>query len=403
MKRFSWKNNVTLKINRKNFVNFANECIKENIVLYSTKEDGEFFLCTMSFSDFKRIRPLVRKTKARVKIVGKKGALYFVHIHRKRYGFYLGAVLALMLFVYLTSCIWVVDVVGNETTSTEEILAVMKENAIAVGEFRFGKKISQIKNNALIKLDTLSWLWVTLDGTRAVVEVREKGDSVGIVDKSKPANIVASYPGVIEDMQVKSGRKTVMRGDTVDAGQLLVSGITETAYSHDRYIYSTGTVTARTWRTLDGEYHHTETRQIKTGKTQNKKSITIFGTKIKLYFSDKVKFKDYLHNTNTKNVRLFKNIYLPITFTTDEFCEIIVKKKILPDDVVISQATEALTDAICSQRAEDAVTVKRTYGYEILPNGNIYVTVTLESLENIAKQVEIQIQKAEENTLGESN
>lgn len=403
MKSFSWKNNVTLRINQKNFESFANECMKEDIILSDVQKDGSTFLCTMSFDSFRKIRPLARKTKVRIRIVKKAGAFYFVRIHRKRYGFYAGAIIALCLFVYLTSCIWVVDVTGNDTTTTEEILEVMERNGIYVGSVRYGKKISRIKNRALIELDSLSWLWVTLDGTRAVVDVREKGDSTDIVDKSKPCNLVAAYPGVIDDMQVKSGRKVVVRGDTVKKGDLLVSGITETAYRQNRYIFSSGTVTARTWRTLEGEFANTERIERKTGKSHKKITLTVLGKDIKLYLSNKVKFKDYVKKTHSGNVKIFKNIYLPITFTTDEFCEIIIENKNLSDEEVVSRAVQSLTDEIKSQRDKDAITVKRTYGYDTLPGGNVHVTVTLESLENIAFPVEIEVQNAEDNTLGESN
>ncbi len=403
MKDISWKNNVTLKINDKNFESFVNECMKEDIILKDVKKESEYFLCTMSFSHFKRIRPIARKTKVHIRIKKKAGMLYFVHIHRRRYGFYAGALIAVCLFVYLTSCIWVVDVVGNDTTSEEEILSVMKDNGIHVGSCRFGKKISHIKNNALIDLDTLSWLWVTLDGTRAVVEVREKGDSTEIVDKTKPCNLVASHSGVIYDMQVRSGRKVVVRGDTVDKGQLLVSGVTETVYRQNRYIYSSGTVVARTWRTEEGEFSNKKVSKIKTGKTQKKYKLDIFGKSFKIYFNNKLKFDNYIKESKKSNLKLFKNIYLPITFTTEEFCEIITEEKTLGDDAVIENAVELLTDRIEKQRSDGADTIKRTYGYDTLANGNIHVTVTIESLENIARQVGIDVEKTEDNIVGENN
>lgn len=403
MRDVSWKNNVTLKINQRNFESFVNECMKENISLKNVKKEDDFFWCTMSFADFKRIRPIARKTGVRIHIARKAGALYFTYIHRRRYGFYLGAVMALCIFIYLTSCIWVVDVTGNNTTSTKQILKVMEKNGISVGACRYGKKISDIKNSALIELDTLSWLWVTIDGTRAVVEVREKGDATEIVDKTKPCNLVATYPGVIYDMQVRSGRKMVCRGDTVAKGQLLVSGVTETAYRPNRFIYSSGTVIARTWRSAEGEFSHKNTQRIKTGKIKTRHKINLFGKEINLYFNDNLKFKDYTKESRSTRAKLFTNIYLPITFTTEEFCEIIIKDETLSDEAVVEKAVESLTDKILSSRTEGATTVKRTYGYDTLANGNLHVTVTIESLENIAGQVGIDIQKAEDNIVGEDN
>jgi len=290
---------------------------------------------------------------------------------------------------------------GNDTTSEKEILEVMKDCGIGIGKPRFGKKISHIKNRALIELDTLSWLWVTLDGTRAVVEVREKGDSEDILDRVHPHNLVASCDGEIVDMQVRTGKKMVERGNIVSKGDLLVSGAVETVYKPNRYVHARGSVIARTWRSAEGEYTHVDLAKYKTGNTRKRHSIKIFGREIRLFFSKKAPFKDYILQTDVKSIKIFKNIYLPFCFTTETFCEIIEKENTLEDEVVIERAVNKLTEAIEDERHEDAVTLQRTYSYETLPNGNLHIIVTLESRENIAIPVSMTVETTEEYTGGE--
>lgn len=403
MSKHLWKNTVTIRISEKNFENFLNECRKEEIFITDIRKDSYGYVCCMSFKNFKRIRAAARNSGVRISIIRKQGAGYFVRIHKKRYGFYAGAVIALVLLIYLTSCIWVIDVIGNESTAGDEILKTLDDNGIGIGKLRYGKDISHIKNKCLIELDSLSWLWVTIEGTRAVVEVREKTTGMEILNTTTPHNLVASYPGQITDMQVKYGQKVVARDDIVSQGDLLVSGVCATKTRGNRYVNAHGTVTARTWRTKSGEYHHTARNEIKTGNTEIKRSITMFGKKIKLYTDSKPSFDDYTKQTKVKQMRIFKNIYLPLSFTTDEFCEIIVKNETLSDEVVARQAADRLTDEIKKERSEDAATVNRTYSYEVLENGNLFVTVTLESEENIAKPVKIEVETTEEDTSGESN
>ena len=403
MKSFSLKNTVVAKAKAKNFESFLNECVNEGIILSDISQTENGYNFSMSFKNYRRILPIAFKTGVRTKIVRKKGALYFAYKRRTRYGFFGGAIIAILLFVYLTSCIWVVDVVGNKETPTKEILKVLKKNDIGVGKLRYGKNISKIKNSALIDLDTLSWLWVTIDGTRAVVEVREKGSSPEIIDKTGAYNLVASYPGVIVDMQVRDGRKAVERNMVVSEGQMLVSGVCSSVYRPDRYVRANGTVTARTWRTLSAEYHHTETQKIKTGETKKKYTLGIMNKDIKLYLNKKPDFKNYVKEEKKTRLRIFKDIYLPITFTTDVFYEIIIKENKLDDDTVVSQAVESLTNQLERARADGARTVERTYSYETLPNGNLYVSVMLMSEENIAKTVKVDIQTAKEDVSGKSN
>ena len=93
---------------------------------------------------------------------------------------------------------------------------------------------------------------------------------------------------------------------------------------------------------------------------------------------------------------------MPLSFTTEEFCEIITEEEILPDSVVVSEAVEYLTGQIEAERSTGAITENRSYTCEVVPGGNLYVTVTLESLEDISFPVEIEVQSTEEYTLGEN-
>ena len=403
MKKFSWKNTVTAITKTKKFEKFANECKNEGIILSDIKFQDEYCTFSMDFNDYKKILPVAFRSGVRTKISARKGAGYFAYKHRRRYGFFFGASLFAVLFCCLTSCIWVVDVIGNKETSTDEILGVMKKNGISIGNFKYGKNISKIKNSALIELDTLSWLWVTIDGTRAVVEVRERGKSPEVVDRSGVYNLVAAYPGVIVDTQIKYGRKLVERGMVVDKGQILAGGVSSSQYRENRFVHAAGKVIARTWREAAGEYHHNEKIKLKTGKTKKKYSLLIFDANIKLSFKDKPDFKNYVKKQKKTQLRVFKDIYLPFAFTTDTFYEIIIKDNVLEDEEVVSQAVDALTKQIESERSLGAETVQRTYSYETLPNGNLLVSVMLESNENIAKTVKVDIETTKEDVSGEDN
>lgn len=396
MRRISWKNTVTVRVN--NIEAFANECKKDNIVLENIRKTEKGYECTLDFASFRKIRKTVSSSNVRVRIVSKQGMGYYMRRRKRRYGFYFGALLAVVGFAYLTSCIWVVDIVGNDITPDSRILSVMNDNGIGIGKIRFGKKISKIKNNALIELDSLAWLWVNLDGTRAVVEVREKGESEKIIDKTVPSNLIASYPAQIVDMQVKSGRKVVERNSVVKKGDLLVSGVTETLCRDNRYIHSMGTVTGRTWRTTDGVYSYTDTVREPTGKEIKKYTLRFPKGKLKFGFG---KLPDeYDKTAKHTRVKIFKNIYLPLTFTTETFCEIIEKNVELNEQQVLDRALSYLTERIESERTDGAHTVRRTYEYEKNNDGNLYVSVTLESLENIAEPIEIEVCNTEEQCDG---
>ena len=121
---FQFKNKVTLKVSEIVFKSLITESARLGIDLEKIFKEGDNYFFTLSFKDYRILSetPYINATE----IVKRKGAGYFAYLHRKRYGFYIGAFLSLLIFIYLTSCIWVVDVVGNEETPTEKIKAVLR-------------------------------------------------------------------------------------------------------------------------------------------------------------------------------------------------------------------------------------------------------------------------------------
>jgi len=398
--RLNFKNCVTVRISQSGCEKFFNLCLQKNICFKNIKNDDYGIVCTLRASDFKRIRGCVRKSGVRISIIRKNGLGIYIKKHRKRYGFFAGAFIAIIGMIYLTSCIWVIDIRGNKQTENEKIEAALKHQGIYIGSFRFGHSIKNIQNKMLIELDSLSWLWITIDGTRAVVDVREKGESVEKEDYNSAYNLVASYDGYITDIIAKAGRKVISRGDTVKKGQLLVSGISSTNFYGNRYIHSDGIVMAQTWRTKSGEYHHTKTNFLRSGKKVKKRSVKFFGFDVNLYLDKESGFELYEKETQKKHVKIFGNIYLPVIFTTDTFYEIIKDDVRITDSEVVSSAVDRLTYEIENERGDNAVTAKREYEYKKLENGNIFVSVTIESNENIAVPVKIDIEKTEENQIG---
>ena len=398
--KYNITDSVTVRVSRRGCEKFFNRCSDCGIRLSGVCNDGYGVVCRMSSADFRRIRPCARGIGVHVSIIRKSGLGLYLKHRRKRRAFFIGGAAALLIMFYLTSCIWVIDVTGNEKIPDKVILSSIEKHGLKVGSLRYGHDIKKLQNEVLIDLDSLSWLWVDIDGTRAVVKVREKELGVESENRDGAYNMVASHSGYVTDIVAKSGRKVIERGDVVAEGDLLISGISATNFKGNRYIHSQGTVTAQTWRKKSGEYHHTKTEFKKTGKKVKKRTVNFFGFDVKLYLSKKTGFELYEESKKSSQMKILGNIYLPVSFTTDTFCEIIREDKKITDADAVSAAVNSLTAQIEGERSEGAVTVKREYEYQKLENGDVFVTVTVESEENIARPVKIEVDKTEDSNFG---
>ena len=68
------KNKVTVRVSEYNFESFINECKQNNIVLEDVTKEADGYILTMSFDSFRAIRPIVRKTRVRLRVKKKEGA-----------------------------------------------------------------------------------------------------------------------------------------------------------------------------------------------------------------------------------------------------------------------------------------------------------------------------------------
>ncbi len=136
-------------------------------------------------------------------------------------------ILALALYILSTDLVFDVRVSGNEIMSEQQVL----DELSAVG-FGVGSRWSKIDRNAielsvLKRAEGIAWININREGRVAYVSVIELRDIPAPPPTFTAANIVATEDCVIEEITVTRGTPVVKVGDTVRAGDLLISGIVE--------------------------------------------------------------------------------------------------------------------------------------------------------------------------------
>ena len=108
-----------------------------------------------------------------------------------------------------------------------------------------------IKDHLLNTLTDLQWITVTQNGCLAQVVVRERPETPETEDRRQLSHVVAARDGVIVSQSILAGQALCKVGDTVQAGQRLVSGIVDLDWTYAvenakaeiyAYTHRTGTV-----------------------------------------------------------------------------------------------------------------------------------------------------------------
>lgn len=217
---------------------------KSGIDFSSPKKEEEGVSFSASFFKKKRIRELFGEVEYQNK--GIVSRLFFL---KERKGLLFGSLFALFLIYLSTFFVWSVKIEGNEDISSEEIERLLFECGFYEGVRKSEIEVNEVQNEMLLRCHELSFASINIHGMTADVVVHERKRSS--TPDPTPCNLVADADGIILSFVILDGQKMFEVGNTVVKGELLVSGIIDSAREGYRLTNADGKVFAKTFRTLD--------------------------------------------------------------------------------------------------------------------------------------------------------
>ena len=260
----------------------------ERLLNLCAQEGVDFW--KLSWLDAHTIRFTTRReTLGRLRKLASRGLPDFLMRFRHRYTFLLGLVLALVAVMLLSRFVLVIQVEGNERVPTARILQELRRQGVRPGVFGPGVDCRQVAQASLLHLEDLSFMAVNLHGTRLQVIVRETIPLPEKLDESGFYDIVARADGIVLHVEAEQGEAAVQNGDTVRAGDLLISGtmVMEPPKYSDLPIrtyetHARGRILARTWRTLEAVMPIPAPVKNLTGETRTLWALELAGVRIPL-------------------------------------------------------------------------------------------------------------------------
>ena len=229
---------------------FTNFCIANHIPFWNVvKVSNTKIKLTTDIKSFKKMRKYIRKTRCRMKLLKRNGVPFRVFRYRKRKFFIVGIVMFLLTLKVLSSMIWNVNIIGNESINERELITQLETLGLRKGKFKKSIDTFYINYKMMIERDDISFITIGFDGINANVEIKEKKAKPEVEQKDQATNIIANKTGIIAQINVLSGIKKVNVGDTVIPGDILVEGIMEMTKQPEKtqYVHSEAEIKARIW------------------------------------------------------------------------------------------------------------------------------------------------------------
>lgn len=206
---------------------FMNLCSYREINLWDVKLVEESYEMKVALRDFWKIKPIIRKTGTKVKVVERYGFPFFWKKYKTRYFLIAGALGAACFLLFMTTYIWRIEINGNVSCSDEEIKSYLKSIAVFEGQSKKRISCNFVADQLREQFEEMIWVSVSIDGVDVIVEIKENTDFISEEKGEGPSNLIANREGIITSIITSHGVPKVKVGDAVEKGDVLVSGIVE--------------------------------------------------------------------------------------------------------------------------------------------------------------------------------
>lgn len=337
------------------------------------KSEGKIILrCTVPA--FRKMRQAAKKSGCRIRIVRKSGLIFSLSRFKSRSALLAGLFLFSALVLVSNAFIWTVRVDGNENMTAEEIKFVAEYCGFKQGVVKYKLDVRKFEDEALRFEPRLAWIYPEIRGTVLYLHVREKSISPAPEDVKTPCDVIASRSGVIKRITVKRGAAAVKEGDTVTAGEVLISG--------GGRLHADGVVLASYWEEEKGTASVKKKTVRPTGREKSRYGINICGFGMYFSFSAKEPFEECEKTEEAAEVKIFGDVLLPVTVKKIKFKETYTQESVIPLETAIEEEKARLEQRFEKEHPE-AVKISAAARAEPCGEGAL-VTLTVECESNIA-------------------
>lgn len=248
------------------------------------QEDGGILFFVSLFT-CRRLQRRCRELGIALKTEEGQGLPMLLYRLRHRLGLWLGVLCACLLVFWSGRFVWHIEVTGNSEMTEREVVEELRACGFGVGSYIPTLHTASLENRLLLASERISWASVFLDGTVARVEIIERVAPPEEASVTRPANLIAAADGQIESLELLRGNCVVSVGQAVRAGELLVSGIYDSAVMGFRYTRAAGRVWARTEREITVEIPLLDTEKQYFAPKTDEITLNFFNFSMKIFKS----------------------------------------------------------------------------------------------------------------------
>ena len=336
-------------------------------------------------SDYNRLKKLLPEGRYKLNISSSRGLSLMLYAFRARYCLIAGIIISIALAFFASSRVWFVKVRGCQRVSEESVLNILESCGLKWGASVSGEELDEMEKRLMQELPDISWAGISRRGVNIYAYIKENSELPESTPVNKPADVIAAKDGVVEKVTVLQGRAVVTQGQTVRAGDVLISG--ELVYQDlpYQYVYALGSVQARIWYSGEKKIPIKQLQTVRTGNKAVVRKMRVFGQEI--FLDGENPFAQYETEESEQDVM---NLGIPVTIITQTYYETQTREYSITQEEALELGKSELELELSKSIPQDAEILKTQSSVKMVEGENaVTVSVFIETLEQIGQTKEI--------------
>lgn len=312
--------------------------VEKNELENEERKQGKTVCFQTSPKDFKRLKSIARKTNVLLRITEKHGFPFLLILGRRR-SLWVGGLAAFFLLICLSSFyVWDISFEGNHRFTDETLLHFMATVPVQCGMRKSRISCTELEKRIRNAFPEISWVSAELTGTRLTIHLRENNRILQArLEPESPCELTAGTDGTVTRIIVRNGKARVKVGDTVKAGDVLVSGELplyddfETLVKINK-VHADAEVYAKTTRTVEWKCPETKEIRARTGKRRRGIFFKFLDLEFCFLTPGLKKENTWELFVEEFQLKLSKNFYLPV------YGGILTAEEYVPYEKVLTEA-----------------------------------------------------------------
>ena len=256
-------------------------CNRQGIPLYAVRPTADGFTAHLPARRYREASRLARRCGTRLRVRERRGVFFRLRAYRGRWGLVLAPLVFAAAVHLLGQSVWSIRYDGLDAAARNQVEQMLYSMDICEGAVLTQEKLRLAEKQLMDGDEAFGWVSLNFEKGRLVVEASPALQKPAI-ESNDPVDLVAAADGILLEVNVQEGFAVKSVGQTVAAGDVLVSAYKPDPYEQPVESHAKGLVVAAVKKTYQCVQPSTYEVQALTGRVVSSCRLRLFGYTLEL-------------------------------------------------------------------------------------------------------------------------